>query len=126
MISAVELSSMQTDVAGSMPDTASIYRVAATSTAGGWSQWPANWPTGAVPDHTTKCGLSPIGASAEALAADELAAVTHWLLKTPIGTDIRPSDRVLCNGKTFEVSGGTGSKTWEITRNFYLTEILRT
>lgn len=117
---------MQADVQVSMPDTASVYRVAATSSAGGWSQWPTNWPTGATPDHTTKCHLSPIGPSSEALAADEVAATTRWLLETPAGTDIRPSDRIICNGKTFEVNGGTGSKTWEIKRNFYLTEILRT
>lgn len=119
MISAAELASIQADVLPSMPDTATIQRGPATSTAGGWSQ---TFPTVG----TTKCHLSPIGPSSEALAADELAAVTKWLLTTPAGTDIRPSDRIVCNGKTFEVSGGTGSKTWEITRNFYLTEILRT
>jgi hypothetical protein len=110
---------MQTDVQASMPDTATIQRNTPVSTAGGWGQ--AFTTVG-----TTKCHLSPIGPSSEALAADELAAVTKWLLTTPVATDIRPSDRILCNGKTFEVSGGTGNKTWEITRNFYLTEILRT
>lgn len=118
MISATELATMQHDVQGAMPDTATVLRAPAATSAGGWDQ-------NLQPHHTSRCRLTGLTGPIEETAAAEIAAVSRWRMVVPAGTDVMPSDRVQCNGHTFEVAGKIDADSFNITDTWYLEEVRR-
>lgn len=81
-----------------MPESAAIQRPTETSSGDGTS---ASWSTIA----TVSARLSPMGGASERLGADaSLQAVAAWRIAVPVGTDVTVKDRIVINGRTFEVA----------------------
>jgi hypothetical protein len=79
-----------------------------------------------------KCRLQQ-GAPEEGVSADELRGRIGWQVQCPIGTRIKPSDRLYVSGvdadlgaytRTLEVVGPAGPRTWEAVRILRCWEIL--
>lgn len=118
MINAAELASLQAEELLAMPDTAVILRRIGTNSSGG---------TGGsyLPVGTTRCRVTASLAANEPIIAAELASLTRYQMVVPDGTDIRPSDRIVYSGKTFEIQGGSAVSSWNMSEDWFLTEILR-
>jgi hypothetical protein len=102
------------------PDVATILRSTSAASSGGYSQ---NYATiASVPCRLTTSIYTVPG---EQLGAGQLVSVTRWLLNVPPNTDIRPSDRIMVQGETFEVLGGFGAASWNIADTYSLAEIKR-
>ncbi len=110
MLTTAEVTSMIACVTDSLPDTAIISRrTLSVDTRGGQT---ASWATVS----TVTCRLSPIklirGAEVEENGAEH--DVESWLVTLPANTDVRPTDRVVINTRTFEIVGGAGQQSWEL------------
>lgn len=105
-----------------MPDTASIVRPIITNGPGGPRE------TSAPTIGTTPCRLtaSILSGGDEQLAAGQIVGIMAYTLTVPPGTDIKDSDRIVCQGTTFEVRAGKRSASWNISDSYTLVEIQRT
>jgi hypothetical protein len=120
MIPTAELDILRADSLPAMPDTATILRLTATSTAGGHSQ-----SYGSI--GTTPCRLSAsvLSGGNEQSVAEQLAGIMAYTLVVPAGTDIKPSDRIQVSGRTFEVQAGKTVASWNLSDSWTMTEIQR-
>lgn len=118
MISDAELAILRTDGEQAMPDTATILRLTAASTAGGHSETYAQVGT-------TQCRLtaSVLSGGTEQMGAGQLVATMAYTMTVPPGTDIRDSDRIVCQGTTFEVLAGKRVASWNLSDSYTLEEI---
>lgn len=81
-----------------MPDTGIIKRK--SSTADGKGGQIITWATVA----TVKCRLATTRAqSADGATGDRLGNVAEFIVRFPVGTDVRNSDRIEIGTRTFEV-----------------------
>jgi hypothetical protein len=119
MLSTAELASMKAEGLRAMPDTAMILRPTIVNGPGGAEQtYPSTGPT-------TVCRLSAsvLSGGSEQLAAGQLVGTMGYSLTVPPGTDIKNSDRILCQGTTFEVISGKRAASWNLSDSYTLTEI---
>lgn len=102
-----------------LPDLCSIQRYTETVTGDGTTQTWADAATGVV------CRVSPLASGAgEALGADaSLQAVAQWTVWLPALTDVSVRDRVVFQGRTFEVAR-VGARSFEVVRELICREIV--
>ena len=73
---------------------------------------------------TVACRIGfPIGGATEGVAAGQLQAVGTHVITMPAFTDIGPSDRVTIGTRVFNVIGGTGERSHELSRRVAVNEI---
>lgn len=101
-----------------MPDSAAIQRLTETASGDGTSE---SWATVA----TVACRLSPNGSAAtEALGAGlSVRSAANWRVALPAGTDVRSSDRLVINARTFEVAGVLGGRSYATQTTAICTEL---
>lgn len=104
MITADQLSAMQSTVAATLTETATVKRkTLAPDGMGGTTE---TWATVA----TVACSRSTGVSQAEQAVADRLSVVRPWVVRVPAAADVTNKDRLVIGGRTFEVvslSGGT-------------------
>lgn len=100
-----------------MPDACTIKRLAVTADgAGGQTE---SWSTAT----NVACRLAPLTGGDERIMADKLTAVSPYMVTMPAGTDIRPADRLVIGGRTFEVAAVLAGGGWETARRVAVVEI---
>src|SRR5436853_652197 len=118
MITDAELAALRTENLQAMPDAATILRQTAASTAGGHSETYAQ--IGTSPCRLTASVLS---GGTEQMGAGQLVATMAYTMTVPAGTDIRDSDRIVCQGTTFEVLAGKRAASWDLSDSYTLVEV---
>lgn len=119
MLTATEITEMQSTVNLSLPDSATISRVTLTTTSLGGSS--EVWATVA----TVACRVSPTTVSSvERETASVEMAVSPWTITLPANTDIRVTDRVVSAGRTFEVVAVQVRRSWELHTGVHAQEVL--
>lgn len=104
MITAAELTAMRTDAGRILTTTVVITRKTQTpDTSGGFTD---TWATvNTVKGYFNRYRLSPL----ERETGIRIQLISYWEFFLPAGTDVRPTDRLLADGRTFEVVGGAGT-----------------
>ena len=119
MLTAAEITAMQSTVSLSLPDSATISRRTLTTTSLGGST--EAWANVA----TVACRVSPLAFSAaERETAGVEVAVSPWLITLPANTDIRITDRVVSGGRIFEVVSLQVRRSWELHTGVHAQEVL--
>ena len=120
MLTAAEITAMQSTVNSALPDSATISRVTLTTTSLGGSS--EGWATVA----TVACRVSPlvVSSAVERAAADVEMAVSPWVITLPANTDIRITDRVVVGARTFEVVSLQVRRSWELHTGVHAQEVL--
>ncbi len=120
MLTAAEISEMQSTVNLSLPAIATISRLTRTTTALGGSS--EAWATVA----TVACRVSPLAlfSAAERETSNVEMAVSPWLITLPANTDVRITDRVVSGGRTFEVVSLQARRSWELHTGLHAQEVL--
>lgn len=121
-LSAYELAGMRTDVTAHLPDRADILR--RVDVLDGMGSVEHAWQSMGL----VQCRLGPyaMGSSSERedVAPASLLAKSSWTLTVPNGTDIRVTDRVSCNGETFEVVHADDAiRSWSILQTIRLSRL---
>jgi SPP1 family predicted phage head-tail adaptor len=93
------LTGMRAIAEASMRDTCAVVRDTSTADTGGGITTTAD--TVAV----TRCGLSAVSSSAERAVADRMGWTVAYSIRLPFGTDVTPSDRLVVDGRTYEIGG---------------------
>jgi len=111
MLSDFELVDMRSDGSLSLPDVCTIMMVSESSDGMG-----SQLRTWAVRASSVACRLSPMGmsSSGERVASGRLTAVESWTLTLPADTVIVPTDRVVVDNVTYEVSEDDGLRSWDL------------
>jgi hypothetical protein len=118
MLSAADLTAMQVTLDASLPDTATVYRVARTSDdAGGYTD---AW---AAAGSAVACRISPVSSGRELAVAAKLTSVSPWVLTLPAGTNVTTADQLRTSTRTFEVLAPLAPRSWEISRRVICEEI---
>ena len=121
MLSAAELASLRATVEASLPDTAAIHRPNRVSD--GQGEYKEGTPA-TIAVATVKCRVSPAGKSAEErIIADRLGQAMAWAITVPPETDVKRTDRVIVNGRTFEVAQILGPRSYEVSRRVVAIEL---
>lgn len=92
-----DITSMSETAELSLPGTAIIRRRTFTSDGGGGGT--ATWGTAG----TVACRIGPLNGS-EREIADRISAEATSVLTVPVGTDIGTADRVVSDGRTYNVA----------------------
>jgi hypothetical protein len=106
VITAVALGQFQAMVASTLTTTADVLRPSTVDdTSGGQVRTMATVATD-VPCRFSRVQVTP----RETETTRGVRLIVYWRFTFAAGTDIRPTDRILTNGRTFEVvSGGEGN-----------------
>ena len=122
MISASTLASLRAVQAAAMPDSCEIQR----RTIGARNAYGERTETWATVE-TVACRMAVKAAQGAGLESvlpiGVLSAVTRYDLTVPHDTDIRGEDRVLYNGKTYEVAAEVDDVTWQTAKRVTLTRL---
>ena len=122
MISASTLASLRATQAAAMPDSCEIQR-RTIGARNAYGERTETWATVA----TVPCRMAVAGAQGsgleQVLAVGVLTGVTRYQLTVPHDTDIRGEDRVLYNGKTYEVAAEVDDVTWQTAKRVTLTRL---
>lgn len=117
MLSAAELAEMRSVQALAQAGTAVISRK--TLTADGMGGFTETWAASG----TVTCRVWPARESgAESLIADRITESDAWVITVPYATDVAAEDRVVADGRTFEVVTAI-AHTWETARRVVCVEI---
>lgn len=122
MLSERELALMRDDGAKSLPDTCDILEPTESSDLAG--SYARSW---AVSASAVPCRLSPTslgGRDAEAVHSGRLTAVTDWTLTLAWDVPVSSVARVVCNGRTFEVSSDDEDRSWHLLNRIRLAEVV--
>lgn len=118
MLTDAELAAMRATGDSALPDMCAIYRdTLAADDIGGFEV-----------DETTlvarvACRLAPPQRKSELVLAERLDALALWIVTLPAGTDIAPTDRITCNGRSFEVVDIGQPHSWEINHRIAVVEL---
>lgn len=100
------------------PDTCVIPRTAAGSSDGMGGVTPGGTTAG-----TYACRIAPAGnTSMERLNAHQLQGVDVYTITFPALIDVRPTDNIHVGPRVFRVTGGTGDRSWELSKRVLATE----
>lgn len=122
MLDATELAAMRAVGLDSLPDTCSILRSTTSSDGRGGTEdvWAAVYT--AVP-----CRMAPIASTQSGAIEDNIAGriagENVWTLTLGWDQDIATSDRVLYDGRTFEISYIGADRSWQIVKRVGLVEL---
>lgn len=115
MLPTAELESLRTDPERTLPDECVISRT--TATEGSHGRPGASGPT----ETTVACRISP-RSGGEGIELDQVTARQLYNITMPAETDIGPNDQITSGSRTFQVVGGTGERSYEITRRVFAEE----
>lgn len=117
MLTAAELADMRSVQAEAMAGTAVISRK--TLTADGMGGFTETWSAAG----TVSCRVWPARESgAESLIADRITEADAWVITVPYATDVTAKDRIVADGRTFEVVSAI-AHTWETARRVVAVEV---
>lgn len=119
LIGDAELASMQTEGLRSMTSVATVlHKVSVEDTQGGFTE---TYPTAGAAQYP--CSYARYQArSYEREDQPRVQLVADWTFRFPLEADIRPTDRLLADGRTFEVVD-PGIGTYAIVRQVLCLEI---
>jgi len=119
VISGLMLAQMRAMVLARLPDVAVISAITNTSDgAGGWSE-------GLVTSGTVACRVDPLGANAtesQVVVSREALEVTYRLT-LPHDAPIAQNNRVVINGRTYEVVAVSIDHSWNVSKRVIITEV---
>jgi len=117
MFTTTDITDMKREGKDALPGTCNVSRPTLTSNnAGGYTE---AW---AVVTTATECRVQQGGGPNERLLAERLGVTSAWTITFQVGTDVRPTDRVVTLGRTFEVHDIV-ARTWEVVRRCLCTEV---
>ena len=117
MLTAAELADMRSVQAQAMAGTAVVSRK--TLTADGMGGFTETWSAAG----TVSCRVWPARESgAESLIADRITEADAWVITVPYATDVTAKDRIVADGRTFEVVSAI-AHTWETARRVVAVEV---
>ena len=121
MLSVAELDSMAGTVEQTFDKTATVQRASIVDDGMGGSTGTFSPVPGLVdvPCRLDPSALSPV----EQAAAGRLGSEMGWVLTFRKGTDVRAADRVIVDGRAFEVVAQRGPRSLEVSRRVVATEI---
>lgn len=118
MLTPGELADLRETLEETLPDTCLVQRTAGTVDAMG-KPVPGTAIAG-----TYACRISPVAMDPfEILVAGQVQAIGTHTITFPALADIRPSDRILSGTRRFNVTGGTGDRSWEISKRITVNEV---
>lgn len=101
------------------PDTCVIPR-----TSAGTSDGMGGVTGGTSTAGTYACRVAPAGMPAfEKLTASQVQGVDVYTITFPALTDVRPTDTINVGARVFQVTGGTGDRSWELSKRVLAVEI---
>lgn len=115
MLPSTEIAALRGELERSLPATCVISRKAATT----GNRGRPGASSSAV--ETVACRISPLSGR-EGIEVEQLTTRQLWVITLPAETDIGPTDRITSAGRTFEVVGGTGERSYELGRRVYAEE----
>jgi head-tail adaptor len=115
MLTATELARLRADSETLMPDAATRHAQAVVSDGGG------GFTETFTAAGTFSCHVAPIGGG-ERVVGGRISDRTTHVLSVPAGTTISAADRVVVDGKTFEVTA-VRTRSWEIVRRVEVREL---
>lgn len=110
MLPSTELTSLRSELERSLPASCVIRRT--TATTGNRGRPGASSPTTVA---TVACRISPLSGR-EGIEIEQVTTRHLWVIIMPADTDVGPNDRITSDGRTFEVVGGTGERSYELSR----------
>ena len=99
MLNEAMLGCVQAAIEGMLPDACTITRRTGTRDASG------GYETTHPAVATTVCLITTDGKPQEVPVGQTLRMIVPWVITLPLGTDVRPEDRIVSGGRTFEVVG---------------------
>lgn len=118
MLTDAELAAMQEMQETALPDTCTISRATLTTDNAGGAT--LSWADVAT---DVPCRAGPPSSRWERIAAEKVQAVNVQIFTLPHDTDVRPADRIVWSGETFEVQPGeVGS--WPTALRVMCTEVV--
>jgi head-tail adaptor len=100
------------------PDTCTIERVQGSADGMG------GFTYGTTVAGTYACRIAPQGMPPfEVLVAGQMQAVSTHVITFEALTDIRPTDRIKSGTRVFNVTGGTGDRSWELSKRVLANEV---
>lgn len=120
MLTAGALELMRGRIEDTFDQTCVVVREAGTAVSDGMGGFNA----GTTAAGTYTCRIAPtIRLPIEALTADQVQSIGTHIVTLPALTDVRPSDRIVSGTRTFSVTGGTGDRSYELSKRVLCTEI---
>lgn len=117
MLTAAEVAEMRTIQAMALPGTAVISR--RTLAADGMGGFTESWAAVG----TVTCRVGPASESgAERMIADRITETDAWVLTLPAETSVLAKDRIVAEGRTFEVVNAI-AHSWETARRVVAIEV---
>lgn len=116
MLPSSELSSLRAELERSLPDSCVIKRPVSSS---GNRGRPGVSSTTTVA--TVACRISP-RSGGEGVELEQVTTRQLYQVTLPAETDIGPSDTIESGGRTFHVVGGTGDRSYELSRRVFVEE----
>lgn len=117
LFSASQIAGFQRLANDSLPETATISRN--TPAADGYGGYTDSWATSStVAARIAERRLRPD----EQLIASQIEATVVYTIRLPADTDVRERDRIVINGRTFEIAGVV-RKTWPVMLKVVCTEV---
>ena len=120
MLTSAELSSMQTTVSESLPDTMQIiHRTLSADSLGGST---ASWSTPI--SVSARLGLATSSSSPERAVAGAEMSIGSWRITLPAFTDVSQTDRILFGSRTFEILDVSTVHSFELSTVAQCEEVL--
>ncbi|NPV85988.1 MAG: head-tail adaptor protein [Anaerolineae bacterium] len=119
MLSATEILSMRSGQASALPDVCILMSGSAvTDDTGG--RIVTYVSSGSVMGRLSWSGFHPV----EKVAAERLGISVPYVVTLPAGTEVNESQRIVINGRTFEVKAVLCGGEWETARRVLCAEVL--
>lgn len=119
MLTSDQLDAMRETLEASLPETARIMRLSLVANGKGGQTEESD----EVEEVAAR--LEPLNERREeSTFGGRLGSVVAWIITLPYGTEIQQADQLVINGRTFEVTGVKGGRTYEISTRVECREIL--
>lgn len=120
MLTDDEVTAMRSTTSSALPDTCTIRRpTSASDSMGGQTITWADHATG-VPVRVSPVAL----VAGEQLVGDRLSGRKVWLLTFGHDQDVALTDRIVFDGRTFEVVAIDGERSWQLSLRVHCVEVL--
>lgn len=107
-LTACELAEMAADATAGLPDTATLYRPEKVDDGQGGRTVTWNSVAGYA------CAVLPNPQRREREEANRVASDQDWLIRLPLGTDVRTKDRLVVSGFTYDVQGRDTGRSFAV------------
>ncbi len=112
LIDPTELTGIQAEVLGILPDTCTVTRPSNQTSdgAGGFTETYTSHATGVPCNSFPARSLSSLAQDIQ--QNDQSRVVGEWIIQVPYNTDVQLRDRIITNGVTYEVIENDSKSTW--------------